>query len=156
MAPATETAEAPEAPAYIEYPMMLYHPDHAPAVWDKTNVLTRLEPEQYPPMVANSADDEKRLKEAGYQRNGEADGKSFEKAFEVLKGVPEIYEPQPFPMWLEQKQRVVADAAEYERVMGEPFPEVETAAETAPADLLATVTATDKAAAKSGQRVEAR
>ena len=128
---------------YSDYPVMLYHPDYKPAVFDKTDILKRLEQEQFPPRIAASPDDEERLEADGYKRRGHADAPSFDKAYtapgmpgdewpKLINGVlvedPDAAPPLPpdvFPMWVHPEQgegRVVNDSVEYAKVMGKPYP----------------------------------
>lgn len=74
--------EVPPPPAeYSEYPVMLAHPDHVDAVPDdftiekgENNEIIRHRipgsPEKFPPMIATSKADEKKLGAKGYKRAG--------------------------------------------------------------------------------------
>lgn len=140
--------EAPAPPAeYAEYPVMLAHPDHVEAIADDFTIekasngeVTRHRipgsPEKFPPMVANSQEDEAALGKKGYHRAGKDDPdairtakavpyKPGQKAEEYPKMVAgEIVEdpatqiggPQQYPKWV--LNQIVNSRAEEERLTG--------------------------------------
>ena len=126
-------------PEYVEYPMMLVHPDHVEGIPSETRahkeweggpiIYTKIEgrEEAFPPVVVNSEAEREVWEHKGYQMKLAPDPEAYLKATASPKPKHETIEPNEYPKFLVKFGKTVQNRDEENALLG-------IAVEAAPAD----------------------
>ncbi len=102
-------------PEYVEYPMMLIHPDHVEGIPEETRarkdweggpiIYTKIEgrAEIYPPVVVNNSAEREVWETKGYRMKTAPDPEAYLKATATAKPKHETIEPNEYPKWVQGK-----------------------------------------------------